>query len=237
MPKKMQDLTGLKFNMLTVVRFVRKVDSPKEYIWLVKCECGTEKEMSAHSIRRSVSCGCYRLKVVSESTLKDLTGKRFGKLNVISRAGSDKHRNARWIVMCDCGNEKEVNGSTLIAGKTVSCGCYNSEKSVENKWASTHDKSYTRLYKIWCNMKQRCYNTSDTHYYTYGGRDIIVCEEWNKSFDSFYNWSINNGYSEGLTIDRINVNGNYCPENCQWLTMSENVIKANTIDKQTKRGA
>lgn len=234
MPKKMEDLTGKKFNMLTVIRFVRKVKKPKSYIWLVKCECGVEKEMDAHSIKRSISCGCYRLKVVSETSTKDLTGQRFGRLLVIERCGSSKYRSALWLVRCDCGNEKTIEGSVLISGKVVSCGCYNSEKLRNNTYKQTHGKSGTRLYKTWENMKERCYNTNNPRYYTYGDRGITVCDEWKDSFETFYDWAMFSGYKDDLTIDRINVNNGYCPENCQWLTFSDNTIKRNTTDRINK---
>lgn len=150
--------------------------------------------------------------------LIDLTGKRFGRLTVIERYGTvDGH--AAWKCKCDCGNKTVVNGKWLRAGKTTSCGCYH--KELLAKRSKTHGMTKTRLYSIWHDMKNRCFYQKDKSFEDYGGRGITVCEEWKNSFESFRDWSLLNGYSDNLTIDRINNDGNYDPSNCRWVTMKE----------------
>ena len=153
------------------------------------------------------------------SKVNDLTGKKFGKLTVVKRNGSNKNGRALWLCECDCGNTKIVSGNSLLTKLTTSCGCYN--KELVKKVNSKHNMSYTKLYKVWQGMKTRCYDKNFMYYYNYGGRGITICDEWKNDFSKFYEWAINNGYEEGLTIDRINVNGNYEPNNCRWITKKE----------------
>lgn len=161
---------------------------------------------------------------------EDLIGKKFNRLTVIKLAykkkifkkdGSSNGYHKYWLCKCDCGNSTIVCGIKLKNGKTKSCGCYHSEivRSIGIN-SKKHGKSNIRLYKIYMKMKGRCYNKTKDNYKYYGGRGIIICQEWLDDFMNFYNWAITNGYKEDLTIDRINVDGNYEPSNCRWVDMN-----------------
>lgn len=174
----------------------------------------------------------------------NLIGQKFGRLTVIELL-SERAKNGMKIYkcMCDCGNYVNVRYGNLTSGNTKSCGCFNSECS--SKRNSTHHKTHTRLYKIYYNMKTRCYNKNATRYKNYGGRGIVVCDEWLNDFHAFYDWSMNNGYKDNLTIDRIDNNKGYSPNNCRWVTNKEQsnnrrsniVLTYNCVTKTAKQWA
>jgi hypothetical protein len=149
--------------------------------------------------------------------LKDLTGQKFGRLTVLKTFRENGRTKCECI--CDCGNKKIIMGSELRRGRTKSCGCLQKERVIKNQ--TTHGLTHSRIYMTWNDMKRRCYNTKCKNYRYYGQKGIKVCEEWKNNFINFYNWAMVNGYDDTLTIDRIDVYGNYEPSNCRWLTIQE----------------
>ena len=158
----------------------------------------------------------------------DLTGQKFGRLTVVR---FDHKENGRkyYLCQCDCGNFKIVSNHSLKSGNTKSCGCLHKEILIQrNKDNRIHHPENERLLRIWRAMIHRCYKETDEHYDYYGGRGIKVCDDWH-DFETFQKWALANGYADNLTIDRLDGNKDYCPENCSWATMTvQNNHKSDT---------
>ena len=155
----------------------------------------------------------------------DFINNKIGKLTITKYSGTknkkkgDNHK--YWMAKCDCGNILYLKGNQIKNKSILSC---------RNCASKTHGKTNTRLFNIWQSMKGRCYNKNNQDYYNYGQKGIIVCNEWKDNFIDFYNWAIDNGYNDNLSIDRIDVFGNYEPNNCRW---ADNITQANNKKNNT----
>lgn len=218
------DLTGQKFGKLTVIE--RADNRGRHVYWKCKCDCGAIHEARSDGLRNGITLSCGRC------DFEDLTGKRFGRRVVLGRAvdrmSIDGYPIRYWKCECDCGTVSDVSESSLTHGKARSCGCYVSDCMRTQK--TTHGGTGTRLYNIWMNMRSRTTKPSDHAWADYGGRGIKICDEWNNSFEAFRDWALTHGYSDSLSIDRIDNDGNYEPNNCRWATILQQARnKRNTI--------
>src|SRR5574344_98131 len=161
--------------------------------------------------------------------MEDLTGKRYGKLVAIKYVCKVQDNRNAWLCKCDCGNEKVISEHNLKRGNTTSCGCYGNLCRTER---AKHRLVNKRVYRVWSNMKSRCSNPKATQYKWYGGRGISFASEWS-DFTCFYNWAMNNGYSDDLELDRKDNEKDYSPSNCRFVTHKEN---CNNRRSNRKRG-
>ena len=196
--------------------------------WKCQCKCGNIAYVRGSDLRagKTKSCGCELSKFKAK---EDLTNKKFGRLTPIQYAGKSK-----WLCKCDCGKEIITTTNYLKSGHTKSCGCINDEKRSYTKYKN--DKRAKSLYKKWDGIHQRCYNPKSNGFENYGGKGIKMCDEWRDSFDNFFLWAINNGYEEvdgdyrdRLAIDRIDSEKDYCPDNCRFISISDNGARVSEV--------
>lgn len=176
------------------------------------------------------SSGCENRDAnMAQGIFRDLTGQRFGNLTAVEHVGSDKHRNALWRCVCDCGREHVVASRALVNGHVKTCGCFKSGKFRNRQGQEHHGGSGERLYGVWIGMLNRCYDKNVRCYPSYGGRGIRVCDEWFNSYAAFREWANANGYDPSqsgreCSLDRINVDGDYEPSNCRFVSMNKQML-------------
>lgn len=211
------DLTGQKFNRLTVIAETARTH-PHKPRWLCRCDCGAETRVTSSNLKQGVvkSCGCARI----GSSVVDLTGQRYGRLIVIELAGRDTRGRTRWLCRCDCGATVTTASWYLRGGSRKSCGCLQREVSAANRAKSkTHGHcpklKPSRTYATWSTMIQRCNNPKHVHYARYGGAGVAICERWLK----FENFLADMGERpDGHSLDRLDGSKGYDQSNCRWST-------------------
>lgn len=219
------DLVGQRFDRLEVVE---RDATQRETYWLCVCDCGEVKSVRAGNLKTGQvrSCGCLQRE---GAMADDITGQRFTRLLVESRVPAAGAK-AAWLCVCDCGERRVVLGSHLRAGNSKSCGCLRVDQAKANR---KHGMAESLAYKRWESIKQRCFNPSNPSYRNYGGRGVTMCDEWVSSFEAFYA-HVGECPGPGLSLDRIDNDGNYEPGNVRWATGSTQQLNRRSIPRATR---
>ncbi|MBP1971581.1 hypothetical protein J2Z83_003732 [Virgibacillus natechei] len=240
-----KDLTGMKFNRLTVVNFSHS-NKFKKKVWDCVCDCGNHAQAVSSQLTNGYtkSCGCLQKEkarksirnIIPKENFIDLAGEKFNRLTVVSFVGEEgTHR--LWRCKCECGNERTIREYAFKNGRTKSCGCYNRQRSSEyntKHGQSYKNKKFTPEYQAWANMVKRCTNHNATGYEYWGGRGITICDRW-ELFENFFA-DMGSKPTENHSLDRIDNEKDYSPDNCKWSDKTEQVINRR-IPKNNSTGA
>ena len=220
--------------MLTVIERYGKAQDGA-ILWRCICKCGGEKIVRGGNLKNgnTKSCGCQSVRR-GRRIQRELVGQSFGSLIVVEKLPFEEGKQ-RWKCICSlCGREKIVYETNLLRSKSK-CKCERYKDNIIHgalvKNAREMDECNAKLYDVWTSMRQRCQNSKSKAYHFYGERGISICGEWDKSYVCFREWALDNGYAIGLSIDRIDNEGNYCPENCRWVDQHTQVMNR----RNTKR--
>lgn len=226
--KNIQKYIGRKFGRLTIIKYIPRENKKERLKVECLCDCGNKRICVFKSLRSGIitTCGCNMDKV--KEYCDSFINKKYNRLTIVKFVGSTKHQKRLVQCKCDCGNNTTVTLTSVTNGYVKSCGCL--QKEAGHKMLFVDGRTKERLHSIYWGMKDRCYNSHSDAYKHYGERGIKVCDEWLEDYLNFKKWALNNGYSDELSIDRINVNGNYEPSNCRWATIEQQAMnKRNTL--------
>lgn len=229
--EKTVEMIGKRYGRLTVLS-IEPWAPGKPARAVCRCDCGNLTTPRSGNVKNgsTTSCGCYsretsrQLGLRNGVTCDSIIGNKFGRLTVLAIDHRLSSGDAMMRCRCDCGNMTVTRANGLKNGHTRSCGCSHSKVLFDRNFK--HGDSGARLHRIWAGMRTRCSNPNTKDYPRYGGRGIRVSDEWN-DFTSFRDWALSHGYADNLTIDRIDVDGDYSPGNCAWITNAENIARSN----------